>query len=366
MRAGCVIMHKVAVGLLVVLVVACGSRSVPVPGRLPNDTGGFVDVKPTTTTTTTAPPSSTSTTTTTTTLASPPTTTTTTTPAPPTTAAPSSATTVIPCGTYGSVGTYGPLGVVNFTGRNGTAAAPLVYEGRGCVRLISRGWQVGLVANSSYIVLDGFEFVGPDPADGTGPHDPTTGVEIRDSHHIIVRNSNVHDLGGGGIAAIRSNHVTIDGNTIAHTSRWNGYQTSGISTYNSANIGGVTDGYSFMITNNTVSDAINLQGAISDGNCIIIDDGRWTQNTGTAFTGRTYVGYNTCTGNGGRGVHVFQSDNVMAEYNTTSGNVLNVNSAKGELTAVYASNVTYRYNTVTPRAGIPVLYTYSATNVAGP
>ena len=301
-------------------------------------------------TTTTAPPVTTTRSTSTTT-------------APPTT---TPNTTVIPCGTYGSVTSYGPLGVVNFTGKNGTAAAPLVYEGRGCVRLISRGWQVALVSNSSYIVLDGFEFIGPDPADGTGPHDPTTGVEIRDSHHIIVRNSNVHDLGGGGIAAIRSNHVTIDGNTITHTSRWNGYQTSGISTYNSANIGGVTDGYSFMITNNSVTDAMNLVGGITDGNCIIIDDGRWTQNTGTPFTGRTYVGHNTCTGNGGRGVHVFESDNVMAEYNTTSGNVLNVTSAKGELTAVYASNVTYRYNTVTPRAGIPVLYTYSATNIVGP
>ena len=275
-------------------------------------------------------------------------------------------TTVIPCGTYGSVTSYGPRSNVNFTGKNGTAAAPLVYDGKGCVKLIARGWQVALISNSSYLTLQGVEIIGPEKADGTGPHDPTTGVEIRDSHHITVQNSNLHDLGGGGIAAIRSNHITIHNNTIAHTSRWNGYQTSGISSYNAANIGGTAETYSFRITNNTVTDAINLRGAISDGNCIIIDDGRWTQNTGTPFTGTTYIAQNTCTANGGRAIHVFSSDNVLAEYNTTSGNVLNVTSAKGELTAVYASNVTYRFNTVTPRAGIPVLYKYSATNVTGP
>ena len=275
-------------------------------------------------------------------------------------------TTVIPCGTYGSVTSYGPRSNVNFTGKNGTAAAPLVYDGKGCVKLIARGWQVALISKSSYLTLQGVEIIGPEKADGTGPHDPTTGVEIRDSHHITIQNSNLHDLGGGGIAAIRSNHITIHNNTIARTSRWNSYQTSAISSYNAANIGGAALTYSFRITNNTVSDAINLQGAISDGNCIIIDDGRWTQNTGTAFTGSTYIAYNTCTANGGRAIHVFSSDNVLAEYNTTSGNVLNVTSAKGELTAVYASNVTYRYNTVTPRAGIPVLYKYAATNVVGP
>ena len=294
----------------------------------------------------------------------PTTTTTTTTTTPPPVTTPT--TVVIPCGTYGSVTSWGPLNTVNFTGKNGTAAAPLVYDGKGCVKLISRGWQVALVSNSSYLTLQNVEIIGPEKADGTGPHDPTTGVEIRDSHHITIRNSNLHDLGGGGIAAIRSNHITIDNNVITRTSRWNSYQTSGISSYNAANIGGAPTTYGFRITNNTVSDVRNAQGAISDGNCIIIDDGRWTQNTGTAYTATTYIANNTCTGNGGRAIHVFSSDNVLAEYNITANNVLNVTSAKGELTAVYASNVTYRFNTVTPRTGIPVLYKYSATNVVGP
>jgi len=261
---------------------------------------------------------------------------------------------------------------LNITGKNGTADAPLVYEaardgqGRGCVRLIACGWQVVLIANSSYVRLRGFELVGPELADDTGPHDPTSGVEIRDSHHITITGNNAHDLGGGGIAAIRSNHVTIDGNTVTHASRWDGYQSSGISTYNAANIGGTTAGHSYRITNNTVSDAINLQGAISDGNCIIIDDGRWTQNTGTPFAGSTYVAGNTCTGNGGRCVHVFSSDNVVAEHNVCTGNVINVADARGELTAVFASNVIYQKNAVDPLPGVPVLYTYAATNITGP
>jgi len=293
-------------------------------------------------TTTTTPPPATTTTTTTTTV---PTTTTTRPRTPPID---------VPCGNYGSL---------DLSGKNGTASDPIIYRGNGCARLVGRGWQIVLIANASYLTLDGFEIVGPERADDSGPHDPTSGVEIRNSHHITISNNYVHDLGGGGIAAIRSNHVTIDGNTVAHTSRWNGYQTSGISTYNAADIGGPADGYSYKITNNTVSDAINMQGAISDGNCIIIDDGRWTQNTGTPFRGSTYVAWNTCTANGGRCVHVFQSDNVTAEYNWCDGNVLNVANARGELTAVFASNVMFSYNTVTPNVGIPVLYEHSATNV---
>ena len=305
---------------------------------------------PTTTTTTTSVPTTTTTSTTTTVA-----------PAPTTTVKPTVVT--MACGTYGSVTQSWPA--LDLSNKNGTAAAPLVYDGRGCVRLISGGWQVVMIGNASYVTVTGFEIVGPEGAVNP-PRGSTSGVEIRNSHHIIVKNNDVHDLGGGGIAAIRSNHLIIDANRVTRTSRWSPYQTSGISSYEAANIGGSTTGYSFQITGNTVSDVKNLQGAISDGNCIIIDDGRWTQNTGTPFTGKTYIARNTCTANGGRGVHVFQSDNVLAEFNTTSGNVLNVTTAKGELTAVFASNVTYRYNTVTPNLGIAVLYKYSATNVTGP
>lgn len=244
----------------------------------------------------------------------------------------------------GDYGDGGGATTININGKNGTPSAPITiaaYPGERPV-IHGGGWQVVAVNNSSYLDVRGLEVVGT--ADQNQAM--TNGFEVRDSHHVGVIGNVVHNVGGGGANAIDSNHITIDGNHIYNTSRWNSYQTSGISTFTMKNIGGGDnpDGFSTYIRNNNIHDVKNPDGAVTDGNCIIIDSQR--QN---GYTGSTYIANNLCRNNGGRGIHVFISDNVVAVNNTVIGNLTNNTFAdQGELSAVTATNVTFRNNIVVP------------------
>jgi hypothetical protein len=234
-------------------------------------------------------------------------------------------------------------------GLNGTADKWITiaaYPGQR-PKLVGGEWKVFGIDSSSYLEIDGLELVGSATAD----RKPTSGFEIRNSHHIRIVGNYVHDGGGGGISSVESNHLVFDSNTVAGMSKWNPYQTSGISTFESMPIGGGDeDGYSIRITNNFVFGNENIVGPdrgqkITDGNCIIID---WHDKNG--YTGNTLVANNVCYNNGGRGVHVFHSTNVLAVNNTLYRNVQSRDlQGNGELSAVSARNVTFRNNLVIPR-----------------
>jgi parallel beta-helix repeat protein len=60
-----------------------------------------------------------------------------------------------------------------------------------------------------------------------------------------------------------------------------------------------------------------------------MDDGRHSQNAlgandvkGVPYTGRTYIANNVVYGNGGRGIHAYQSSHVDVVNNTTYNNML--------------------------------------------
>jgi parallel beta-helix repeat protein len=214
-------------------------------------------------------------------------------------------------------------------------------------KLVGGEWKVIGLSNSSYVEFRGLELSGS----ATSDQRPTTGFEIRASHHIRVTGNYVHDGGGGGIAANQSNHLEFTNNVVAGMSKWNPYQTSGIATFESQNIGGGDEnGYSIRIADNLVYGNENIvppgKGQkITDGNCIIID---WHDRYG--YQGTTLVENNVCYNNGGRGVHVFHSGNVVAVNNTLYHNVQSRDlSDDGELSAVNARNVTFRNNLVVPR-----------------
>ena len=53
-----------------------------------------------------------------------------------------------------------------------------------------------------------------------------------------------------------------------------------------------------------------------DGSGIIVDDGKHTQSDNKPYNGRTMIDHNVIFGNGGRGVHIYDSDNVTVTRNT--------------------------------------------------
>ncbi|MEM7625577.1 MAG: right-handed parallel beta-helix repeat-containing protein [Planctomycetota bacterium] len=215
------------------------------------------------------------------------------------------------------------------------------------------------VEGASYLVIEGFEldgqsgkvdrkaafehaesFTGKDHTQtqffGVGiristtepPSDPAPeGWKRTNPHHIIVRNNKVHHTAGGGIASARADYILIENNEVFKTSFYTPWGGSGISIWQSANHDDRQDVYRTVIKDNVCYQNDNrvkfwMMKIFSDGNGIILDalhnsqeniigDG-YTQ----AYNGRILVVNNLCFLNGGRGVNVYESDNVDVIHNT--------------------------------------------------
>ncbi len=192
------------------------------------------------------------------------------------------------------------------------------------------------------------------------------------NHHMIVRNCRIHDFPGSGISGIKSDYVTVENNEVYNVNWYTMYAGSAISlwhTYNSD----MKTGYKNFVRRNICYNSKTLVNwvvtkSLSDGNGIIIDDNRQTQDgkLGTAYVGHTLVENNICFNNGGSGIHAYSSNNVDIINNTTFNNGTVVgypeifqNSAKdgivmnniiyardgGEVNSNYnTNNVIYDYN----------------------
>jgi parallel beta-helix repeat protein len=210
------------------------------------------------------------------------------------------------------------------------------------------------VAGASYIRVEGFDLSyigapGPFPPEngyGDGMTAGATDAKVK-SHHIEFVRNRVHDFPGGGINGLQADYLLIEGNTVWGNSFWSPYDTSGISLYQTANHD-FAGGYHNIIRGNTVFGNENrvpdkFLGEITDGNCIIIDDQRRYQNklsnktNDGPYQSATLVENNVCAGNGGRGVHVFNSDNVMVRNNTLYSNMKTANLFGGEMTAIFST-----------------------------
>ena len=248
--------------------------------------------------------------------------------------------------------------MVMLRNKNGTADAWITLAGYPGERPVIDGsgwdpkyalWRVVGVQQSSYIEIRGFEIVGTAKSD----QQPSSGIELLDSHHVRVSDNRIHDVGGGGFSSIFSNHFDVVNNVIWSTSFWNTYQTSGISSFQSKNIGGGNDadGYSIRIRNNIVHSVENISppaknAPITDGNCIIVDEHRVH-----SFAGTTLVDNNLCYNNGGRGINVLRGDNVKIINNTL---YRNLNSSAmdddGEVSVVFSHGITVRNNLMVSRS----------------
>ena len=273
--------------------------------------------------------------------------------------------------------------------RSGTANAWITYRnlpGHTPVIQLTSNW-VGIgVDGEDYIIIDGFTIIGNNAnitqayalSEQNNTNNPATsgnGIGIAQqfgnpterSHHVIVRNCTIRDCGGGGIYTYQADHISILNNTVLNCGWYAPYGNSGISNFQNWNSDGGT-GIKMRIEGNLCAGNFNYvpfiaAGSITDGNGIILDDSRNTQNGSTlgVYPGGTYVANNVCFANGGRGIHAFYADHITVVNNTTYHNCLSPAIDDGEFTAYYVSDMTFRNNIAMPEAGTPPMDQFNTT-----
>lgn len=140
----------------------------------------------------------------------------------------------------------------------------------------------------------------------------TNGMSIN-GHHVIVKNSHIHHMAGGGVGG-GGDYVTIENNDIHSNSWFTMYATSGISFMNDFDIDNNTTDYKIIVRNNRVYDnetkvKWERTKGYSDGNGIIFD-------VDEAYKGKKLVINNIVYNNGGGGIHIYRSNNVHVINNT--------------------------------------------------
>ena len=192
-------------------------------------------------------------------------------------------------------------------------------------------------------------------ADGRG-FSPTRGLP----HHLRFVNNEVFECGGGGMGAGQADYVTIENNLIYNNSFHTIFGTSGISIYQSWDYDRAP-GYHTVVRNNRCFGNrlfVNVYTAcdITDGNGIIIDDNRNTQNNSTLgpYQSRTLVANNVCVNNGGSGIHAYSSDHVDIVNNTAYFNSQSPECTGGEIYTNDCDDVLIQNNILvaTPDNGI--------------
>jgi hypothetical protein len=201
------------------------------------------------------------------------------------------------------------------------------------------------IQQSSFVGLYGFEIEGLQTSNSPNP----SGVAVfRGCDHIAVWNNDIHDFPGGGVNNfyIHSNVyngetlpaggwdlVDVFFNEIHETSKYNPTNTSGISFYGAVDTTGsrLPGGYGYRAVGNYIYDVIctvdSSSGAgnypfVTDGNGISVDSlSRPYDSSLQPYTKTGLVEANVLVGNGGRGVHVYNSVNMDGLFNTAVGNL---------------------------------------------
>ncbi len=186
---------------------------------------------------------------------------------------------------------------------------------------------------------------------GSGSTVDVAGIQTWRVSNIGFWNNNIHNFGGGGINATFSENLRVVNNKIYNNAFTSWRATSGISIYEPTDLDGVNRGYTIEIRNNYVfgneQKVTGPSGQFTDGNCIVLD-----RYNDVGYTGRSAVINNVCANNGGRGVHVFRTDNVDVMHNTLWHNARTPGlTGEGELSTFQAKNVRFINNLVQPLPG---------------
>ncbi|MBD2449520.1 right-handed parallel beta-helix repeat-containing protein [Nostoc sp. FACHB-152] len=279
-------------------------------------------------------------------------------------------------------------GAVVYISRPGTAQAWIKYQAYpGHTPKIKHNTWNGIVLNKgvSYIEVQGLDIEGNNAnitlnyakTQRYNTNNPLTSgnclyIDGRKGgypHHIRILNNKIHNCGGVGISAVRSDYVTISGNEVFNNAWYSPFANSGISIGQGVNTDSNT-GYKMYITNNKVYN--NRQyipwvrnGKITDGNGIIVDDTRNTQNGSTLppYTGRTLIANNISYQNGGSGIHTFKGDYVDIVNNTTYLNNQSPEIDYGQIMANTSTDVKILNNIMYSIPGKRINSNWNNTNV---
>jgi hypothetical protein len=208
-------------------------------------------------------------------------------------------------------------------------------------------WRIFTIGNSSNITIEGLEIYSIYDAN----HDQVSGVQaIEGAHHVYIWDMWVHDVPACGVCSARSQgHNDFRYNQIWRTAGYSRYNQSGISLFNNRNGGGDNahdlSGYSDYLIGNMVWASQKVGGRTTDGNCIIMDNNNGVPKV-PAYTGRTLIANNLCVANGGRGIHMLESDNVHVVNNTlyhdlrgASARGTGLDQHQGEISVYNSSNL---------------------------
>ncbi len=281
-----------------------------------------------------------------------------------------------------------PESLIAYLTISGTAQNPITFRNypgeTPILQMNATNWGAITINGCDYIIIDGITIIGNNDNitlqyaqseqlnignTATSGNGIAINTEYQNEtnrpHHIIVRNCKISKCGGGGIYTYNADYTTIENNVVWQCGWYAPYGNSGISMYQNWNSDSF-NGFKNFITGNTCYRNENfipfyVAGTITDGNGIIIDDGRNTQNNSTLgiYNGGTYVANNLVFDNGGRGIHCYESDNVLIINNTSYKNCQSPSTREGELTAFDASNITFANNIVSPDTNVPPIYKYN-------
>lgn len=195
------------------------------------------------------------------------------------------------------------------------------------------------------------------------------GLLIRDANHVRLISNVVSNMPLSGISAVGSANIELLDNEIFENSFWSSAQGSGISLWHSSTNGvpADADGYHDRIIGNRIYRNENRVRSrwrnfevITDGNGIIIDEGRDTN-----YSGRVLVANNVIFDNGGRGILVYKSDAVDVMHNTLyrNGRTEDLYGGPAELVAGQARDVRFLNNLIWPRAGTEAIIATEAEGI---
>jgi parallel beta-helix repeat protein len=294
-------------------------------------------------------------------------------------------------GTYYNV--YPESNVLDVT-ISGTQMNPIVFMNfenhTPVIKLNGNNWGGVSVDGADYISIIGLKIVGNNDSitlpfaqsqsnNLSNPATSGNGIGISQQysdstnkpHHVVIKNCTVSNCGGGGIYTYWADYITIENNVVYNCAWYSPYGNSGISLYQNWNSDSSTALKNYVIGNTSYRNQMFIPwfvtNSITDGNGIIIDDFRNTQNASPngIYLGKTYVANNLVYDNGGRGIHCYSTNNVIFVNNTCYKNCQSPFILDGEFTAYDADNVVVVNNISQPDGNIPPinLNTNTVTNI---
>lgn len=187
-------------------------------------------------------------------------------------------------------------------------------------------------------------------------------------HHIIIEGNVAHDSSCEGIAVsgntnvdfnssgqvVKANavdYITIRSNIVFNNGRTSGLHCSGIAIYEPVALDSGS-GNHLVIEGNVVYgnfDCDSCSATATDGHGIVLDDFSMSQNQALApfaFKQPTFVAHNLSYNNGGKGIEVFASQDVLVTQNTAFNNNQDVNECglSFEIGALLSTESTFTSN----------------------